>query len=306
MTAAPTCSVIVPSYCSAPTIGACLTALASQDVSLPYEIIVVDSSPDVTPEQIRQGFPQVRLIHLSSQTDPAVARNIGARSARGTMLAFIDADCVAGSDWLRRLSIVLQDGYDGAGGAIANGNGDSLVSWAGYLCEFREFLPTGKVRQVRNLTLGNVAYWASVFWDVGGFPANAFPQEDQVFHHELTCRGYRLCLDPTITVAHTHRTERAAFLQHQRRIGTANARVVRQLMLPGARLLRCRELAVLALPALVTLRYYRTLRACWRTERGIVFRKPALAWLCWLGMWAWGGGFVALAERCRRSSRTPS
>ena len=74
---------------------------------------MVDSSPDATPELIRHHFTSVKLIHLPQQTDPALARNIGAQQAQGEILAFIDADCVARSDWLHRLYTTLQQEYDG-------------------------------------------------------------------------------------------------------------------------------------------------------------------------------------------------
>jgi glycosyltransferase involved in cell wall biosynthesis len=292
MMAHPVCSVIVPSFCSSRTIRACLTALMNQDISLPYEIIVVDSSPDDTPALVRHNFPLVQLVHLSQQTDPALARNIGARKAQGEVLAFIDADCVAAPDWLRCLCETLEQGYDAAGGVILNDNGETLVSWAGYMCEFREFLPGGASRSVDNLTLGNAAYWRSAFWAAGGFPAGCFPQEDQVFHHTFRRQGRRIRLDPRIRVSHTHRVERRAFLDHQRAIGQANARVMLSLGLPGAGLARRPWLAHLAMPALVLFRFMRTVHACWRVERALLLRRPALAWLCWLGMCWWGQGFL--------------
>jgi GT2 family glycosyltransferase len=288
----PICSVIVPSYRSARTIAACLTALLEQELSLAYEVIVVDSSPDETAELVRRHFPQVRLIHLAQQTDPARARNIGAQHARGTVLAFIDADCTAAPDWLARLYSAVIDGYDAVGGATANGNGETLISWAGYMCEFREFLPGGLPGDVQNLSLNNAAYRRSFFEQAGGFPAGYFPQEDQVFHHPLARAGARIRFDPDIVVAHIHRTERAAFLRHQRSIGRANAQVLAQLDLPGAAVARRPWLVALALPALIVLRFARTLAACRNVERKIVLRRPMLAWLCWLGMCWWGVGFL--------------
>lgn len=289
---APICSIIIPSYRAAATIRACLTALRDQQIDQPYEIIVVDSSPDESVVLAARLFPAVQVIHLPSQTDPALARNIGAQQAQGDYLAFIDADCIAAPDWLRRLVATLEHGYDAVGGAIGNGNGATLVSWAGYLCEFREFLPSMTARDVPNLTLGNVAYRRAIFEAAGGFPVGAFPQEDQVFHHTLRRLGARIRFDPQIVVAHTHRTERAAFLEHQRRIGRANARVLRALDLPGAAIVRRPWLVGLTLPGLVLLRFVRTLLACWRIERSLVLRRPALAWLCWLGMCWWGRGLL--------------
>jgi GT2 family glycosyltransferase len=289
---APICSIIIPAYRAATTIGVCLAALIDQDYGQPYEIIVVDSSPDETPALIARQFPEVQLIHLEQQTDPALARNIGAQRARGDYLLFIDADCIAAPDWIGRLVTTLEQGYDAVGGAICNGNGASLVSWAGYLCEFREFLPDGVARDVGNLTLGNVGYRRAIFEAAGGFPVGAFPQEDQVFHQTLRTLHARMRFEPQITVAHMHRTERGAFLTHQRQIGRANARVLRALDLPGAALVRRLWLARLTLPALVVLRFVRTLRACWHVERGLLRRRPALIWLCWLGMCWWGRGLL--------------
>lgn len=287
------CSVIVPSYRSIDTIAACLESLLCQDFALPYEVIVVDSSPDATATIVRERFPTVRLTHLATQTDPATARNLGAQQANGTVLAFIDSDCTAPTDWLRRLHAVIESGYAAVGGAITNGNPVNLVSWAGYMCEFREFLPGGAPRNVGNLTIGNTAYNRESFWAVGGFPAGYFPQEDQIFHSRMVAAGMRIRLDPGITVAHTHRTTLGAYLQHQRRIGRANATVLQHLDLPGAALARRPWLAAATFPVLVPLRFVRTLRACLSVERGLALRRPLLAGLIGLGMLRWGQGFVA-------------
>jgi glycosyltransferase involved in cell wall biosynthesis len=288
----PVCSVVIPSYRASGTIARCLSALLCQDFALPYEIIVVDSSPDQTPDLVRREFPTVHLIHLRQQTDPAAARNIGAEYAQAEMLAFIDADCVAPSDWLSRLYAALQAGYDAVGGAIANGNGDSLVSWAGYFCEFRDFLPGGPAHDATNLTLGNAVYRRVVLQAVGGFPAGYFPQEDQIFHACLCREGCRIRLEPRIVVTHFHRTKWREFMHHQRRIGRVNALVVRQLRLPGASLTDSPWRARMVLPLLVPFRFLRTVAACWRVERSLVLRQPILAALCLLGMVSWGQGFV--------------
>jgi GT2 family glycosyltransferase len=297
VSAAPSWSVVVPSYRSLFTIDACLRSLLAQDVTPPPQIIVVDSSRDGTASLVEERFPDVELVRLAQRTEAAAARNTGAGRASGELLAFLDSDCVAPRAWLRRLQGALLQGYDGAGGSIANGNGESLVSWAGYLCEFREFLPGGPARDASNLTLGNAAYRRDAFWAAGGFPIGCFPQEDQVFHQRLRRLGARLRLDPSIVVAHTHRTERDEFLAHQRHIGQANARVLDRTGGSGAALARHAALAVITMPALVPYRFARTVLACRHVADGLVVRQPRLAWLCWLGMCSWGRGFLDVAER---------
>jgi len=295
----PGCSIIVPSYRAGPTIGGCLAALLAQDAPMPFEIVVVDSSDDGTAAVIRRTCPAVVLVHRRRRTDPAAARNIGARVARFDRLAFIDADCIAAPDWLRRLMAALDEGCDGVGGAIVNANADSSVSRAGYFCEFREFLPRGAARPARNLTLGNAAYRRPAWEAAGGFPEGFFPQEDQVFHERMQTAGFRLRLDPAIVVRHTHRSSPASFLAHQHRIGVANARVLRRIQGRGALFARRRWTALIGLSALVPLRFTRTLTACWSADPRGLLRHPTVAWLCWLGMCAWGRGFVEGARGLR-------
>jgi glycosyltransferase involved in cell wall biosynthesis len=287
----PLCSVIIPSYQASATIRSCLTSVAAQDFSLPYEVIVVDSSSDGTGEIIRGEFGQVRLVSRKQRTDPALARNIGAREAHGEVLVFIDSDCTAGIAWLSGLYQAVESGYPAAGGSIVNGNGESLVSWAGYCCEFREFFPTRQAGEVENLTLGNAAYQRDAFWQAGGFPEGCFPQEDQVFHHAFRRCGYRIWFDPTLAVAHSHRTRLDDFLQHQRQIGRANAAVVQKLGLPGVRLAGAGPWRWLVLPAAAALRWVRTLWAS-RSLPGKVWRKLLVAFYIGVGMLFWGIGFM--------------
>jgi GT2 family glycosyltransferase len=267
-------------------------ALRCQDIQLSYEIIVVDSSPDETADIVRRDFPQVKLIHLPQKTGPELARNTGALHARGKIFAFIDSDCIAEPDWLCRLVARLEAECDAVGGAISNGNGGTLVSWAGYFCEFREFLPGGPPREVPYLSLGTVAYRRETFLEAGGFPPSYYPMEDQVFHWSLRKRGMRIVLDPQIVVAHMHRSERSQFLEHQRRIGRANAQVMHVLKLRGNMLARYPLLALVAMPLLILYRFTRTLIICLKVEDALVLRNPSLTWLCWLGMCWWARGFL--------------
>ena len=92
---------------------------------------------DETATIARREFPEVQVVHLEVQTEAPLARNLGAERARADVLAFIDSDCNAAPDWLRRLYETIQQGYAAAGGSVANANVQTLASWAGYLCEFR-------------------------------------------------------------------------------------------------------------------------------------------------------------------------
>jgi len=287
-------SVIIPSYQSAETIAACLTTVLNQDVGEPFEVLVADSGTDATADVIRRDFPAVHLLKSTTRLDPALARNWAAQAASGAILAFIDSDCEAEPDWLRRLCAVLDgQSYDGVGGAVRPVAGSNATAWAGYFCEFREFMPGGPAADATYLTINNAAYRRDIFWRAGGFPPGYFPQEDQVFYRRL--RGAacpRVRFDPSIVVRHHHRTDIRAFLVHQAKIGTANARVVLALGLQGARIASRPWLAIALAPALATYRFLRTVVACWNQQRCLILRSPSVASLCLLGMCAWAAGFA--------------
>src|SRR5690554_7504849 len=92
-------SVIVPAHNEDKYISQCLESLSTQDYpkSL-YEIIVVDNNSADKTSEIAANF-NVKILQQSTGPVGAV-RNAGASLAKGGLLAFIDADCVAPKDWL--------------------------------------------------------------------------------------------------------------------------------------------------------------------------------------------------------------
>ena len=94
-------SVVVGARNAESTIGACLESLLAQDYPKNrYEVIAVDNdSTDGTAERIKR-YP---VTHVSENGghSAAWARNRGLREARGELIAFTDADCVASPSWLR-------------------------------------------------------------------------------------------------------------------------------------------------------------------------------------------------------------
>lgn len=299
-------SVLIPSYQSARTIRACLASVLAQDLPEPYEVILSDSGSDGTAEIAAREFPRVRVLHSRTRLGAEEARNRAASEACGRVFAFIDSDCVAAPDWLHRMCEAVEEtSYHGVGGAIRPVDGENDTCWAGYFCEFREFLPGGDAREATYLTPNNAAYRADTFRAAGGFPVGYFPLEDQVFYERLRGVGARIRFDPTIVMQHNHRARVGAFVEHQKRIGAANARVVRDFNLQGSRIAARPWRAAVLLPALTTYRFARTVAACWREERFLMLRRPAVTALCWLGMYGWGVGFIqgsARAERLRREA----
>src|SRR4051812_2596136 len=94
-------SVIIPHLNQPEGLEACLCSLEAQSLDgVPFEIIIVDNGSEAPPWEVVARHPGARLL-LELQAGPGPARNTGARSANGSIFAFIDADCVAHPDWLR-------------------------------------------------------------------------------------------------------------------------------------------------------------------------------------------------------------
>jgi glycosyltransferase involved in cell wall biosynthesis len=103
----PSVSVVVPTRNRAEAIGGALQALARQQGSTPYEVIVVDNnSTDRTPDIIKalRGSFSVPLHYVfEPRPGPSHARNAGIAAARAPLFAFADDDVEVEADWVDRI-----------------------------------------------------------------------------------------------------------------------------------------------------------------------------------------------------------
>ena len=108
MTMYPLVSIVTISHNEENNIRDCLESLISLDYPNGYyEIIVVDSSEDRTKEIVSE-YGNVRLIP-STHKQFSEKRNIGIRTARYELIAFIDADCIVPPDWLNKMLNKISD-----------------------------------------------------------------------------------------------------------------------------------------------------------------------------------------------------
>jgi GT2 family glycosyltransferase len=104
MTIFPHASVILVGYNSAKWLPRALGALTHQDYPASYEVLFVDNgSSDASVELVRRDFPGVRIIESPHNGGYAGGKNLGAERATGRVLAFINPDTCAESNWLTEL-----------------------------------------------------------------------------------------------------------------------------------------------------------------------------------------------------------
>jgi glycosyltransferase involved in cell wall biosynthesis len=93
-------TVVVAARNARATIGATLAALAAQRLEHDYEVIVVDSGSTDGTRALAESSPTVTAVLDNPGGEPAGSRNLGVRHARGSALAFTDADCEPEPGWL--------------------------------------------------------------------------------------------------------------------------------------------------------------------------------------------------------------
>jgi glycosyltransferase involved in cell wall biosynthesis len=85
----------------------CLKSLAALNYP-DYEVLVIDDGSRDATAEIAQGFEHVGY-HHQEHAGLSVARNLGAKLATGSILAYTDDDCRAHADWLLHLSHAFAD-----------------------------------------------------------------------------------------------------------------------------------------------------------------------------------------------------
>lgn len=190
-----------------------------QKINYPdYEIIIL---PD---KEITLQNSGVRIIP-TGEISPPQKRDIGAKSAQGEILAFIDDDAYPAEDWLYQAvrSFSFPE-VAAVGGPAVDAPGDpleqrasgaifaSLMVSGNYVCRYVPKV----MRQVDDWPSCNFLVKKEDFTQVGGFSTKFWPGEDTFLCFKLTkLLKKKILYDPQALVYH-HR--RAVFLPHLKQI----------------------------------------------------------------------------------------
>lgn len=286
-------SVIIPSYNAGKSICDCVKSILEQQAEFEFEIIVVDSSKDGSAALLYERFPKVKIIRSERRLYPGEARNIGIKSASGSIVAFIDADCIACDSWLKTIIQKHQLKYAAIGGAIINGNSESILGWAEYLLEFTEFFPSSPLREVRTVPTCNISYKKSDVFERYGFFPSMRTGEDTSYNWMLVQSGQRILFDPSIRVVHICDRTFRRFLKNQKLLGGGFAESRFRSRMPG------RIAAKYLWPTLPVVRLLLIVKrvALWN-PRKILKLMQSFPFVL-LGLIAWQHGFLCSYFRVR-------
>jgi glycosyltransferase involved in cell wall biosynthesis len=153
-----TVSVVIPAYNCARYLPETIESALSQTLP-PLEVIVIDDgSTDDTAEVLARYEGRIRYAHQRNMGISA-ARNAGIRLARGTLIAFLDADDI----WLPSMLAQECDALSRTGAGVAHAG---FYNWDSTTDE--------KFPPARDNSLFDGYCYRKFFWNETGDPASAY------------------------------------------------------------------------------------------------------------------------------------
>ena len=197
-------SVVMPVFNGGPDLEKCLAAIAASSHPAFECILVDDGSTDgmTAAAAERHG---ARVISLQQRSGPAIARNYGAREARGDILFFIDADVLLHPDAIAVAASTLEND---PGLSAVFGSYDDQPGHPSFLSQYRNLFhhwvhQTGNA-QAATFWAGCGAIRRDVFMQMGGFSQEyGRPSiEDIELGTRLVRCGHRIRLEKTLFSTH--------------------------------------------------------------------------------------------------------
>lgn len=196
-----TISFIIIAYNEQQNISKVIQSVLKQEELNHFEIIVVnDGSIDNTAgivELLAEKHPQIILKDLKRNRGRGYARNAGLELAKGKYIAFVDADILLPSHWLKKCLEYIKT-YDACGGtAVPDGD-------VAYVADTYALKPK-VVSHTTTVTGSNNLFRKEVF-DVIKFDATKSNGEDIALGYQIANTNFKTITIPGLIVEH-HETK---------------------------------------------------------------------------------------------------
>jgi len=203
-------SVVVPTYERPAQLDACVRALSRLEYPRErFEVLIVDDASARPPHELIEQFRgalDVKLFAQAKNSGPAAARNLGARHARGELLAFTDDDCEPERGWLRAFASRFAEAPARiVGGRTVNALARNPYAETSQLIidvVYAHFNRDG--RGARFFASNNFAAHAASFREASGFDETFRTSEDREICARWRSRGLGLAYEPRAVVMHSH------------------------------------------------------------------------------------------------------
>ena len=212
-------SVIIPMYNAKDTILECLAALDRQS-ERPDEVIVVennsnDGSYELVKHEVNSYTNLDIILTTQSKQGPAAARNAGICRASGKVTAFIDADCIPDTNWIKNIIKIFEkdEDLDAVGGI--EGGFYPINSITGKLLSIFWLPPAEKLEKnfirckedffsAKLIATFNAAFKTETLKRVNGFDENFYPagEDADLWLRSLEYNAKMLAWYPSLIVGH--------------------------------------------------------------------------------------------------------
>ncbi len=226
--APPRISVVVCTRNGTATLNQCLDSLLA--LRYPdFEVLLIDDGSGPQIAEIVKGYPTVRY-HFQEHAGLSAARNLGARLATGSIIAYTDDDCITHPDWLLHLSHAFADE------SVAAAGGPNIPPAPRNRIERVVAAAPGAPAHVllndteaEHLPGCNLAIRKEALTQVGGFRVEFKTAGDDVdICWRLRETGMRLLFVPGAMVWHHRRFSIRAYLMQQYGYGRAEALLMKE------------------------------------------------------------------------------
>ena len=209
----PFISIIIPVKNEELLIGKCLKSLA--ELNYPkdkYEVIISDGLSTDRTAKIAADFG-AKIIKNTGQT-VAPGRNIGFAHSRGEIIAFTDADCVVGNDWLSAaVKYFADESVAGVGGPnLAPANESAFGQAVRFLFLFGSFASGSvyvsdarKIKPVVSLPGCNAIYRREALEKIMPTDETLLTCDDVEMNYQILQQGYKLLYTHDVLVWHYRR-----------------------------------------------------------------------------------------------------
>lgn len=209
-------SVVLPVRNAAGTIEEQLAALAAQQPTERWEVVVVDNcSTDATPTLLRQWkqrIPELRIVDACDGVGDGYARNVGVVAARGDLLLFCDGDDIVWPGWVSAFAAALRE-HRLVAGAIDHRRFTPVADPTRPSISMTS--PPGRSEWLPFADTANAAVRRADFEAVGGFDERLRGGVDKDLSWRLQLAGVPLHFEPAAVISKRPRPlYRATFRQY--------------------------------------------------------------------------------------------
>jgi glycosyltransferase involved in cell wall biosynthesis len=194
-------SIIIPALNEGKMIGRCLESLTGLVFARDrFEVLVVDNGSRDRTLDIAESFKDrlnLKVLQMAGVRISAL-RNLGAKTAAGEILAFLEAECLAPADWLDRIFALAP--ADGVGVLGAHYLLPEDSSWVGRT--WHRYQEAPKSGEVSHVPAGDLIMRREDFLKLRGFDETIQTNEDYELCDRARKAGMNVRAYPQIGVVH--------------------------------------------------------------------------------------------------------